>query len=176
MKRIRHGTSPESLRLHFTAVCQDTCSPAYLAAAIDDARDCVEALQAFISDATTHVANLVPPGETVESDDGRRWKVRRKKGSTQWDTDGLAPVVMARARDERRVIEETGEYESEGEAVMRVTLRCAGVGYWRKGELRKLGIDPDEYLASSPGRLSVEREDDVTPEPYQSNGTSMETT
>jgi hypothetical protein len=71
-----------------------------------------------------------------------------------WDTENLIPVVYARARDERQYDEETGEYEPEGAAVLRVLLECARLD-WRTGKkptsgfigegLRRLGIDPDEY-------------------------------
>ena len=80
---------------------------------------------------------------------------------TEWDNDALHRAVVARARDERRIDPDTGEViESEGEAVGRVLADCARPS-WRLTALRALGLDPDEYCATSPGRISVVIEGDL---------------
>lgn len=83
--------------------------------------------------------------------------VEVKKGANRkaWDHDRLTELVTARALDERKLDENTGEYERESEAVARALRDCAGFSYWKVTGLRKRGIDPDEYCETSPGRVSV---------------------
>lgn len=78
-----------------------------------------------------------------------------------WDHDSLFNLVLARARDERGVDEETGEYEDPAVVVLRVLRECAGIGYWKVGNkdkgtgLKGRGIDPDEYCTVTDKRPSV---------------------
>ena len=44
-------------------------------------------------------------------------------------------------------------------AVARVLMECAGIGYWRVTNLARYGVDADEYRATDPGAVTVERED-----------------
>lgn len=91
---------------------------------------------------------------TIEVDGIGQVQVKRGTDRKEWDHDALIRLVVARGRDERRVDAETGEYEPEGEAVARALMECARPS-WRLTPLRDRGIDPDEYCASNPGRLSV---------------------
>jgi hypothetical protein len=83
----------------------------------------------------------------------------------EWDEDHLLPLLYAKAIDDRKILdEETGEYESEAAAVLRVLKECARFE-WRVGEkisddsrgtaLRRLGIDPDEYSTRVKGSPTV---------------------
>lgn len=81
-------------------------------------------------------------------------QVRHATDRRAWDNDALIRLVIARGRDERRVDESTGEYESEGEAVGRALTECARPS-WRVTALRARGIDPSEYCESTPGKTSV---------------------
>ena len=82
-------------------------------------------------------------------------EIKRGANRKEWDNDALWRLVVARARDERRVDPETGEaLESEGEAVGRVLNECMRPA-WRLTPLRERNIDPDEYSTSTPGRTSV---------------------
>lgn len=82
-------------------------------------------------------------------------QVKRGNSRTEWDTDALIRLVIARGRDERQVDPETGEaLESEGEAVGRALMAAARPS-WRVTSLRDLGIDADEYCTKTPGKLSV---------------------
>lgn len=83
-------------------------------------------------------------------------EIERKRGTsrTAWDSDGLRPVVVARALDERQLDEESGEYESQASAVSRVLGECARFE-WRVTALRAHGIDPDEYCHTAWGDSSI---------------------
>jgi hypothetical protein len=74
---------------------------------------------------------------------------------TTWNHGPLATLVAAASRDERVLDEKTGVIEGEAEASARVLLRNAGISYWRVGELKRLGIDPDEYREKEGGRWTV---------------------
>ena len=87
--------------------------------------------------------------------DGRQVSVKRGANRKSWDHDGLARVVLARARDERAIDPETGEAEDLAEAALRVLRDCAHIDYWRKQALAGRGVDVDEYCATSPGRVTV---------------------
>lgn len=118
--------------------------------ALRDAQDALKdwegVLTDFLADRLGREGHQLP--------DGRIAQVRRGKDRTEWDHDALIRLVVARGRDERKLDEETGEYEPEGEAVARALMECARPS-WRLTPLRARGIDPDEYCASSPGRVSV---------------------
>lgn len=82
----------------------------------------------------------------------RRWSAAR----TEWSHEVIAKRVAAASRDERILNEATGEIEGESEAAARVVLSAAGIGYWRKGRLKELGIDPkDVCTPSEEGRYTV---------------------
>lgn len=87
--------------------------------------------------------------------DGIALKRSAPSQNTKWDNDSLLSVLLARSRDERQVDEETGEYESEVSAFMRILRECASIGYFKVGKkgdtgLLAHGIDPDEYREKKP--------------------------
>ena len=69
---------------------------------------------------------------------------KRKTSRKEWDNDGLWRVIVARALDERRLDEESGEYEPAHEAVARVLGECARPS-WRVTPLRARGVQIDEW-------------------------------
>jgi hypothetical protein len=81
-------------------------------------------------------------------------QVRHGAVRKAWDHPALTRLVLARARDER-IVTADGEYEDVGEAAVRVLTDCAHIDYWRVGKLRERGVDPDEYVETTPGRVSV---------------------
>jgi hypothetical protein len=101
--------------------------------------------------------NLIVNGVTLERGS--------PSGGDQWGVEDVLDHLYARARDERQMDEETGEYESDGSALLRLVKECAGIQYFRKGKkgddpgpgLRAHGLDPDEFLtpASGPRKAKV---------------------
>jgi hypothetical protein len=85
---------------------------------------------------------------------GLHVEVKRGANRKAWDNDALIRLVIAKGRDERVLDEESGEYESEGDAVGRALMACARPN-WRVTALRERGIDADEYCETSPGRVNV---------------------
>lgn len=91
-------------------------------------------------------------------------KIEPAKDDVEWDDDGLLAAVVARGADSRRIDLETGDVlESEGAAVAR-TIQAVYPLVGRTARvtaLSKIGIDPDEYRASSPSdkapKVTVER-------------------
>lgn len=73
------------------------------------------------------------------------------KKAAEWDHPMIASALAARAAD---------DFGGEPPAVFandvaQRVLSCAGISYWRKGDLKKNGIDPSRY--------STEREDERGP-------------
>lgn len=137
-------------------------TPAELADMHDACGDGITRLREFQDALTDAIVAQTKPFDVIEAGDGRRWRVRRGSKKSTWDTDALRAVLLARGRDEQRIDLDTGEVlESEGEAVLRVWMDCAAVSYFRKGKLTEYGVDPDEYVTTEPGRLTIKREDDV---------------
>lgn len=83
-------------------------------------------------------------------------EAKRKTKRTAWRHDELVPVVVARALDERRLDEETGEYEREAEAVARVLRDCISLGAGKITGLRARGITPDEYCNEQEDGWSIQ--------------------
>ena len=79
--------------------------------------------------------------------------VKRGNDRKEWDHDGLRRAVVAHAREDR-IVTADGEIESEAEAAVRHLFDCARPS-WRVTALRKIDVDPDEYCATLPGRVSV---------------------
>lgn len=82
-------------------------------------------------------------------------QVRRSTKRTEWDSESLTRVVVARALDERILDESSGEYESGAEAVARVLSECARPS-WRVTPLRAHGIQIDEFCHEEDQGWSVQ--------------------
>ena len=82
-------------------------------------------------------------------------EIKRRTKRTAWRHDELIPVVVARALDERRVDEETGEFEREAHAVARVLRDCVSFGAGKVTGLRARGITPDEFCQETVDGYSV---------------------
>lgn len=81
---------------------------------------------------------------------------RKKTKRTQWQWEPLVQVVVARALDERKLDEETGEYEREAEVVARVMRECVGFSQGKVKGLRARGIDPGEFCTEEPDGWQVQ--------------------
>jgi len=128
--------------------------PQFLAALLLDLRNLKHLLAIVYKSAEQALIRSLGDRRNLETGDGL-YEVRRSMKRTGWDHDELWRHVVARARDERRVDEATGEYESESEAIARVLFRCARPS-WRLTALRDMGLDPDEFCKVEPDALSVQ--------------------
>lgn len=81
-------------------------------------------------------------------------EIKKSVKYQNWDNDGLTRRLVAMALDERKVDEETGEYEPAWEAVARVLSECARPS-WRVTPLRARHLDIDEYCQIIPDDYSV---------------------
>lgn len=82
-------------------------------------------------------------------------EVRKRTKRTGWRMDELIPVVVARALDERKADEETGEIEREAVAVARAMRECLSISTGKVTGLRARGIQPDEFCLEEPDGYSV---------------------
>lgn len=81
-------------------------------------------------------------------------EIKRAKTYSEWKNEDLTRVLVARALDERKLNEATGEYEPAHEAVARVLSDCARPS-WRVTSLRGHGVQIDEFCTVNPGKLAV---------------------
>lgn len=77
----------------------------------------------------------------------------------KWDTEGLVPKVVQRGLDP----EGTGEFPADPMVAVDLAVKALTAAApftpsmkWRKKALRSLGLDPDEWSSSTPGRWSVQ--------------------
>jgi hypothetical protein len=77
--------------------------------------------------------------------------VRKTAKKTEWDTDKLLVQVMHAfaAADPDGQLPDVFQYRD-------LLAATASIGYWRVGELTKLGIDVSEYRTVTPGRWTVD--------------------
>lgn len=114
--------------------------------------------------AERRLMGLIPKGETFVVTGVGAWE-RSGSSKRRWNHDEIWKLVLARGRDEQRVDMETGEVlVTEGEAVASAIRRCAGIGYWKVGELTQLlGIEKadldDEGLCSTEWKPKLKRVD-----------------
>lgn len=113
-------------------------------------------LDVLMGDLESWLAERLPRGGMAV--EGVGWlEAKPATKRTQWDHDEVVRHVTARARDERQVDPETGEYEPVEEAIVRVLRECAGIGYWKVTGLRARGLDPDEFctVERGPRRVTI---------------------
>lgn len=72
-----------------------------------------------------------------------------------WDHPLLAEKIVQKALDKRLVDRDTGEVEDPVQVATKALLSTAGISYWRVGEVKKLGINADEYCEKEYGNPRV---------------------
>ena len=81
------------------------------------------------------------------------------KKRTAWDHESVFSTLRMLVRDpqhRKSSDHETGEIESPEEAVVRHIKECAYVAYWRAGDLKARGVQPDQFCEVSYGRQTIE--------------------
>lgn len=92
---------------------------------------------------------------TLETDDGKEVRSAWRPGTTKWDQQAILNALFERALENRQVNKETGEIESEIEAVNRVVNECVSLSYARVGALQNYSLNPDLYREQKDGRWGV---------------------
>lgn len=81
------------------------------------------------------------------------------KKRSSWDHEAVFTTLRLLAREPRHrkmADPEAGEIESPEEAVARHIKECAYVAYWRAGDLKARGVQPDQFCEVSYGRQTIE--------------------
>lgn len=117
---------PAVLAAHLRAVRQATATLAIL-------DDCLAARLARLAPSRHFDAG----GILIEVQPGGR--------RTRWDHTSLIQAVAAHAIATRPVDPATGETTTEAQAVLAHLRACAAINYWRVGELRARGINPNRH-------------------------------
>lgn len=142
VESIPDDATPEELLQFATDVHELKSAVGFLFADVQDA--VVERLD--------YLADPVPvAGATVEI----KGAAPRKK----WDHDALINDVSKRIM-QASVDLDTGEVTMTTRQMIEAALKCAGVSYWKSGELKKLGLEIDEYceVGDSKKSLVIRRE------------------
>ncbi|MGH9002123.1 MAG: hypothetical protein ACRDYV_03240 [Acidimicrobiia bacterium] len=143
----------EGLRLQASA---DVPGLAALLAAVRRGRATLALLESEIE---TLLAGLMSSNVVVVDGVGVLERRGGRKRSN-WDHARLASMLAARVADQRRVDPDTGEILARppgrlAQDVVDELLTCAGVSYWKVGELRARSVDPSSFCEEEPGRASV---------------------
>lgn len=75
---------------------------------------------------------------------------------THWDHERVTSAIAAKVAGE--LTEDGNHMQDAGKVAEHVATamrRCAGVAYWRVGELKGLGLRADSYCDKEPGRPTV---------------------
>lgn len=104
------------------------------------------------------MAGAAPPVWFVEVSGLPPIKRHGGKKRTAWDHEAVFTTLrlLAYDLDYRKSIDGTGEIESPEEAVVRHIKECAYVAYWRAGDLKARGVQPDQFCEVSYGRQTIE--------------------
>lgn len=80
-----------------------------------------------------------------------------KRRNRSWDHEEIVRHLTRIALDRREIDPETGEIKTRPtwEIVTDALISCAGISYWRIGELKGYGLDPDEYYEITSEARSV---------------------
>lgn len=84
------------------------------------------------------------------------WVRQKRNDRKAWDHPRLAGLVAQRALEAREP-DEDGVISDPGETVLQAILGTAGISYWRQRDLRRLGIDGDNYCDVTDGGYAVRR-------------------
>jgi hypothetical protein len=130
-----------------------------LAALLASVRRARATLAFLESEVETAVAGLMGSNVVVIPEVGVLER-RGGKKRTEWDHARLASLLAVRVADQRRVDPETGEILPRppgrlAQDVVDELLACAGVSYWKVGELRARKVDPADFCEEGPGRQTV---------------------
>jgi hypothetical protein len=130
-----------------------------LAALLASVRRARATLAFLESEVETAVAALMGSNVVVIPEVGVLER-RGGKKRTEWDHARLASLLAVRVADQRRVDPETGEILPRppgrlAQDVVDELLACAGVSYWKVGELRARKVDPADFCEEGPGRQTV---------------------
>ena len=132
----------------------NTADLSTLVLALKDLRALAKAIRMFDDDLTERIADSVN-GPYADLDGIGIVQVKRGGARKSWKHDELLPLVARKAVEARQPDPETGEIETEREAVVNAFKDCAGIAYWKVTGLRSRDIDPDEYAETTPGKRSV---------------------
>lgn len=91
--------------------------------------------------------------------DGATVEIKSSAPRKKWDHESLIKDVSKRIV-QSSVNLDTGEVTMTTRQMVEAALTCAGVSYWKSGELKKLNIDVDEYceVGDSKKSLVIRRE------------------
>lgn len=147
------GLWDEATRL---AVAADTPGLAALLAAVRRSR----ATLAFVESEVERLLARAMPSNVVVVDGVGVLERRAGRKRSSWDHARLASLLAARVADQRLVDPETGEVLPRppgrlAQDVVDEFLRCAGVSYWKVGELRARNLDPAGFCEEEAGRTTV---------------------
>jgi hypothetical protein len=125
---------------------------AALAALLRDLRRARATLGFLESECESALARAMParvielPGLTLERHGGRK--------RTNWDHDRLLSLIVSRVPADP----ESGELISEAaqKAITTEVRACAGIAYWKVGELRARDLDPAVFCDEEEGRATVQ--------------------
>jgi hypothetical protein len=115
-------------------------------------RDSIEELKIQLDEVDAQIAKDMPP-EGYDFDD-TRWVVSRS-AKTTWDHDRVLSTLAVRALSMREPDETTGEIPDPVQSVIEAVTRCAGISYWRVGNLTQYDMAPGQYCDKEWGRPRV---------------------
>jgi hypothetical protein len=156
------GTDIVAVLRQVLAAADDRAAELYDAGDIDRLAHGLHALRPILRDLNDlvrrvedHVADLMPD-KVVELDGLPPMERRRGTDRKAWDSDDLLRDVVRTVSD---LDTTTGELRVDPDrllTVLRQVVPFTGSLSWRVVALRDLGLDPDEYCTTSPGRVSVQ--------------------
>lgn len=85
------------------------------------------------------------------------FKRQSEVSRTEWKHEMLAAKIASIALDNRPIDDETGEVQDPAIVIYTALLKACGISYWRVGELKKLGLDPETYCTTRWGGEKIRR-------------------
>lgn len=112
---------------------------------LDSWRELLERFKVMDSLIVSDLSRRTPRSEKLlELPRGGTVEIRRNVPRKKWDHEAIAPVVVEKII-EQAIDKTTGTINEPYSVLMLRLLDYAGVGYWKVGTLKDLGIDPDNY-------------------------------
>lgn len=127
----------------------------YCAAMLLNLRDLAAALSDAQIAVRARMVELLGAGGELELPGHGLFKVRKVSDRKEWDHALVAYRVAAHAVA-HRTPDEDGSVERPEDVAVAAVLDAAGISYWKVGELKSRGIDPDTYCTKTTKGFTIE--------------------
>lgn len=148
IKRRMEAVYNEIIKLETIVVTEsDDLDIDELASVVVELHSLLDRLKSVISYSETELLRDMNVDEPITAN-GRTLEKKISAGGVKWDKEALPSIVAERVVF-AGMNPKTGAIETPPSQLIINAFKCAGIQYWKVGELKQLSIDPDKYRTTN---------------------------